>query len=197
MNKKQCILSCLLSVIIVVVLLLSFTDCAYVVHHPSWSPWDIDSFMNASKITTYYTNYSPIWVCVFTVIQLILLWVLRKPFACWFGIVLNIIGTILPGFYMVTSAPFAKMMESAVYDVYYEYNEYTFQPPFYWIIILSAVITTLYVILFIFRRENKKGLIHIQASESPVNGMNAYPSSGETEKLVTGENSNTFNSVST
>ena len=112
MNKKQRILSCLLSVILVAVLVISFTNCVYVVHHPAWSPLSSYDFTEANKITTFYTNYSPIWVCVFTVIQLILLWVLRKPFACWFGIVLNIVGTIFPSVSMIMEEPLIKMMDS-------------------------------------------------------------------------------------
>ena len=111
MNKKQCILSSILSVILVAVVLLSLTDCAFVTHHPSWSPWSTDGFLTAQKITTYYTDYSPSWVGVFTAIQLILLWVLRKPFACWFGIVLNIVGTVFPWFRMVMEAPIEKWSE--------------------------------------------------------------------------------------
>ena len=188
MNKKLCILSCLLSFVLVAVLLISFTNCVYVVHHPSWSAWSPDAF-DAERSTSFYTNYSPLWVSIFTVIQLILLWIFRKPFVCWFGIVLNIVGTLFPGFRMILSALTGKMLKDAFYDYTPSYDEYTFKTPFYLIIILSIAITTLYIILFIFRRKAKAGLIAIQANASPVNGMNAYPSSGETEKLITGENS--------
>ena len=189
MNKKQCILSSILSVILVAVVLLSLTDCAFVTHHPSWSPWSTDGFLTAQKITTYYTNYSPLWVGVFTGFQLFLLWVLRKPFACWLGIVLNIVGTILPWFRMVMEAPIEKWSESMFTDVYNTYNEYVFEPPFYCIMILSAAIIVLYIILFVFRRKNMKRMTPVQAY--------AYPGSGETEKLINVSNSNPVNSENT
>jgi hypothetical protein len=142
-----------------------------------------------SRITTYYTNYSPLWVGFFTGFQLFLLWALRKPFACWLGIVLNIVGTILPWFRMVMEAPIEKQFESMFTDVYSTYNEYVFEPPFYCIMILSAAIIVLYIILFVFRRKNMKGMTSVQAY--------AYPGSGETEKLINVSNSNPVNSENT
>ncbi len=189
MNKKQFILSCLLSVVLVAVLLISFAKCAYVVYHPAWSSWSPNSFGDYGRSLSFYINYSPLWVGIFTVIQLILLWVLRKPFLCWFGIVLNIVGTGFPGFRMYVDSLTGKILKDAFTDSYPAYSDYTFETPFYFILFLSAVITVLYIILFVFRRKTKAKTIPVQTSAYPVNGQNAYPFSGETEKLVTGENS--------
>ena len=130
MNKKQFILSCLLSVVLVAVLLISFAKCAYVVYHPAWSAWSPNSFGDYGRSLSFYINYSPLWVGIFTVIQLILLWVLRKPFLCWFGIVLNIVGTGFPGFRMYVDSLTGKILKDAFTDSYPAYSDYTFQTPF-------------------------------------------------------------------
>lgn len=192
MNMKQCISSCLLSIALIIIPLISFTDCVYVTHHPSWSAWG-DTFMNPGEITFSYTNYSPMWVCIFTGIQLILLWVLRKPFACWIGVVLNFLGAIYPGLSMLSRTYASETMNDAIFDYKFAYNGYSFEAPVYWIFTLSVAVIILYIVLFAFRRETDKGLIHVQANPYPVNGMNAYPGSGETEKLINGDNSNQDN----
>ena len=193
MNMKQCITSCLLSITFVAVVLLSFTDCVYGSHSSSWSAWDVDSFTKPVTITFSNSNYSPIWVCIFAVIQLILLWVLRKPSVCWAGIVLNIAGNIFPVLRYIFIAQASVSISTMFSDTYYGTTTYTFGTPVYMIISLSVLITILYIFLFAFRRETNSGLIQVQANPYSVNGAYAYPGSGETEKLINGDNSNQDN----
>ena len=94
---------------------------------------------------------------------------------------------------MISSVSNAKLIERMFTDTYPSYNEYYFEPPFYYIITLSVLITILYIFLFAFRRETNSGLIQVQANPYSVNGAYEYPGSGETEKLINGNNSNPVN----
>ena len=154
MSEEEKFYSFLISIALIAIVILSFTDCVIVTHHPSWSPWYLNAFSpDARQTSVYTTNYSPVFVCILTAIQLLLLWLVRKKFVCIICFLLNIIATVFPAFSKLYLSYSIKRLNDAIYDYESAYNEYVFGTPVYVIIGLGAGVTVLYFILLHFRKK--------------------------------------------
>lgn len=148
-SKEEYLYSVFISITLIVILILSFTDCVTVTHHPSLSGWS----PNSRPITTNTTGYLPVFICILTAAQLLLIWLVRKKFACIIGVLLNIIAAAFPVFYMTFSSQWGKTMSTFFYDYEPAYNEYVFGMPVYVILGLGAAVTVFYFVLLHFRRK--------------------------------------------
>ena len=159
MSSEEWIITIMISVALIAIVIFSFTGCVTVTHHPVWSAWDISTWNSEmytgpnGKTTVYTTSYSPVFVCIFTAVQLLLLWLVNKKFVCVLGVILNIFATVLP----VLSFKYFNMMgvwmKDNIYDYTPAYNEYAFGIIVYLIIGIGLVVTAWYFVLLHYRRK--------------------------------------------
>lgn len=154
-SQEELFISFLISAALIVIVILSFTDCVTVTHHPGFSPWSTEyltsllSSQSTNQTTVYTQSFWPVFFCIYTPVQLLLLWLGKKRSVCVIGLILNIyfFGTFL--FYLFALGG----MKPIAYDLHPEYNEYVYGIPVYVIFALGAAVTVLYFFLLHFRRK--------------------------------------------
>ena len=154
-NQEELFISFLISASLIVIVILSFTDCVTVTHHSGFSPWSTEyltsllSSQSINQTTVYSQSFYPVFFCIYTAVQLLLLWLGRKRSVCVIGLILNIFffGTFL--FYLFALGG----MKPIAYDLSPEYNEYVYGIPVYVIFALGAAVTVLYFFLLHFRKK--------------------------------------------
>ena len=149
MSSEEWIITIMISVALIVIVIFSFTGCITVTHHPSWSGWS----SKPSKVTVYTTGYLPVYVCILTAGQLLLLWLVNKKFVCILGVILNFFATVIPLPYLSFKASVEVAMKDFFTDYTPEYNEYVFGTIVYLIIGIGVVVTVLYFVLLHYRRK--------------------------------------------
>ena len=135
-----------ITVLLLAIVLLSFTKCVTVTHHPGFSAWAEETW--GRPLVVSKTGYSPVFICILTGIQLILLWVCKKRFCCWIGMLLNIVATAGP----IRVRLFSNHLEETKYaipDYIDPHDIYSFSWPVYLIISIGIVIIVLYFIRFL------------------------------------------------
>ena len=161
MSSEEWIITIMISVALIAIVIFSFTDCITVTHHPSWSAWSSKPY----KATVYMGGYLPVYVCILTVGQLLLLWLVNKKFACILGVISNFFATVIPLPYLYLKTSFETAMKDMFYDYISEYNEYVFGPIVYLIIGIGVVVTVLYFVLLHYRRKRIPKKAPVTANE--------------------------------
>ncbi len=158
MNKERkraiLVIKIVISVLAVAVVVFCLTKCVVVTNHPSFNAWDIDTW--DQKITREKTTYSPLMVIICSVTELILLWVVKERFIYAVGFLLNGIGAFGPYVIMRFFQYTLEKMNNSMYDYASAYAEYKFLYPVYIIIAIGAVISVLYIVLFILHKKTPK-----------------------------------------
>ena len=135
----------LITAFLIIIAILSWTECVTVTQYPAWSAWSPDLWNSPPVVST--ARYWPVYICILTGIELILLWAVKKRFACWIGIFLNIAATVGPCIGEILLSFVTKKLGELIYDFSPGYNTYSFSFPVFLIIILGVVNTTLYCLL--------------------------------------------------
>lgn len=155
MSKEEKIDSIIISAVLTVIAALSFVESLKIVTHHSWSPWG-SSF--GGKVTTDHIGYYPVFICIFVILQLILLWAVRKKsFICIICSVLDLFATMGPLVWLLYRATIERKLaeewDKMVSDYYHGYIEVEFKWPVFVIMVLGAAVFILYLILFNHRKE--------------------------------------------
>ncbi|MBQ6164054.1 MAG: hypothetical protein IJK23_06225 [Clostridia bacterium] len=148
--KKTGVVAFIITVLLVAAALLSFTECVTVTHHAAFNAFSGEMGQADSIVTQ--ERYSPVFLGVLTLAELILLWAIKKRFTCWIGILLNITATAGPCVFMTARKIASEMIAESIYDYRPAYNEYRFALPVYLILLLGCAVTVLYIILFRWRK---------------------------------------------
>ena len=138
----------------ITIVLLSFTKCVTVTEYPGYSTWSIDRGNMQLVVST--VRYSPVYICVLTSIELILLWAVKKRFTCWIGIFLNIAATMGPFCNKLLHSYVSRQFSKIMFDYDAGYVTYSFSFFVFLIIALGIAITVLYFLLFRFRKNISK-----------------------------------------
>ena len=107
MSSEEWIITIMISVALIAIVIFSFTDCITVTHHPSWSAWSLKPY----KATVYKGGYLPVYVCILTAGQLLLLWLVNKKFACILGVISNFFFFFFPLPYLYLKTLFETAMK--------------------------------------------------------------------------------------
>jgi len=158
MSKKEKVYSVIISALLTVIAALSFVESLKIVTHHSWSP--LSSF-DGGKVTTEHIGYYPVFICIFIILQLILLWAVRgKSFICIICAVLDLFATMGPFVMLLYEATIQramnKYMEKMITDVINGYIEVEFKWPVYVILSLGIAAFIFYFVLMKHRRERLK-----------------------------------------
>ena len=152
MSKEEKIYSIIISAVLAVIAALSFIESVTVKILHGWG-----MSLNR-KITEVYTGYFPVFICILILLQLILLWVIRKRFILITCALLDLLATIGPFVMLLYAATIERAIleerEKHIYDVYYGYIEVKFKWPVYVILVLGIVVFFLYLVLRNHRKES-------------------------------------------
>lgn len=154
--KKTTTISLVITVLLIAIALLSLSECVTVTRQ-RFSPGMVDWGEEAEPIVEQ-ARYAPRFVCVLTGLELLLLWAVKKRFACWLGLLLNLAATAGPWIVRAEGSKLAKLIQAIYTDIGGSTPHYTFQFPFHLILGLGCAVTVLYILLLLFRKTPDPGI---------------------------------------
>ncbi|MCR4702287.1 MAG: hypothetical protein K5665_01345 [Saccharofermentans sp.] len=137
----------MISILLIVMTILSFTNCVTVVHHKEFNPWSsLPSFGESRESAPFQESYSPVLFIVLSVIELFLIWIADKRLLSFLASVLNVIATVFPIWSRYTMQQWGE--HPIMSDYFPAYNEYTYGVAVCVIIAMGATVFVTYIILF-------------------------------------------------
>lgn len=140
-------LKVMISILLIVMTILSFTNCVTVVHHDEFNPWASLSLWSKNRESApFQESYSPLLFTVLSVIELFLIWIADKRLLSFLASVLNVIATVFPIWSRYANQYWGE--HPMMSDYFPAYNEYTYGVAVYVIIAMGATVFVTYIILF-------------------------------------------------
>ena len=167
MSKEEKIYSIIISAVLMVIAALSFIESVtLIIHHP-WSPWKIRV---GGEVITEHIGYYPIFICILILLQLILLWVIRKRFILIICALLDLLAAMGPFVMLLYAATIERAiletMGKISYDGHSGYIEVEFKWPVYVIMFLGIAVFFLYLFLRNNRKESLTPIVGQSKSKS-------------------------------
>ena len=170
MSGVEWLITLTISLALIVITVLSFTHCFTVTHHPEFSAWGPHDPYSNNRITVTSEGFSPVLMCVFTAIQLILLWFVDKFFACIAGGILNFYATAIKALQYFLADMGNKILVDHIYDYSPSYSEYSFRITAYLIVVIGIAVTFLYIALLFYRTKRISSKTNVEIDTNIIEG---------------------------